>query len=199
MSHCCPPETRRRQWLAHGLMWLLGAGIGTRASASPSASPSANAKAKAPTDAKAQPGRPAAPRAVESFDASAWQALQREAERRRQPMLVVFSATWCGVCPEAIVRLADDRRRQRAQADLVVVVTDLAPGDDDARLLAAPHYARAQRLLAFDGSAAALRHAVQPGWSGTSPSVAWLAPGRAPQFMQGAPDERDLQRWFARR
>lgn len=175
MSHCSTPDPRRRRWLARCLplpLLLLGS-------------------------AAAQAG--AAPRRVEPFDAGTWQALRREVEARRQPLLVVFSATWCSICPEAIVRLADDPRRQRARVALVVVVTDLAPGDDDARLLAAPHYARASRLLAFDGHAAALRHAVQPGWTGTSPAVAWLAPGQATQFMQGAPDAHELQRWFARR
>lgn len=139
----------------------------------------------------------AAPRAVEAFDAGTWAALQAEAGRG--PLLVVFSATWCAVCPALIAELAADPRRRRAGVPLLVVLADLAPGEDDARLLASPHYRAADRLLAFDGPAAPIRHAVDPRWRGLSPSVAWLAPGRSPRFVQGAPDPTELAAWLDRR
>ena len=80
---------------------------------------------------------------------------------------------------------------------LLVVLADVAPGEADARLLASAHYRRADRLLAFDGPNAAIRHAVDPQWRGVSPAVAWLAPGERRQFVQGAPASADLQRWYA--
>jgi hypothetical protein len=138
-----------------------------------------------------------APARVEPFDAGTWAALQREVNGRRKPMLVVFSATWCAVCPDVIERLAGDTRRTRAGVPLLVVLADVAPGEADARLLASAHYRRADRLLAFDGPNAAIRHAVDPQWRGVSPAVAWLAPGERRQFVQGAPASADLQRWYA--
>ena len=77
--------------------------------------------------------------------------------------------------------------------------TDLAPGENDARLLASPHYHVADRLLAFNGPAAAIRHAVDPRWRGLSPAVAWLAPGRTPEFVQGAPAPPQLSAWLGER
>jgi hypothetical protein len=139
----------------------------------------------------------AAPAEIDAFDADTWAALQRQAASDGKPLLVVFSATWCAVCPEVITRLADDPRRARAQVPLLVVLADVSPGDADARLLASAHYRRADRLLAFDGPAAAIRHAVDPRWRGAAPYVSWLAPGQAPQFATGAPPADVLARWFA--
>lgn len=140
---------------------------------------------------------PAAPRAVEAFDADTWPALRAEVQARQRPLLVVFTATWCAVCPEVVAQLARDARRQRSGVPLVVAVADLAPGEADARLLAAPYYGGADRLMAFDGPAAALRHGVDPRWRGVTPYVAWLAPGQPPQFVPGAPDAAQTARWFA--
>lgn len=139
----------------------------------------------------------AAGHSVHPFDGQTWQALRQQVDARRQPQLVVFSATWCAVCPGVIAQLAGDPRRRRAGAALWVVLSDVAPGEADARLLASPHHAGADRLLAFDGPAAAIRHAVDPRWRGVAPFVAWLAPGLPPQFVQGAPAATDLERWFA--
>ncbi|MBI5255498.1 MAG: hypothetical protein HY855_03285 [Burkholderiales bacterium] len=144
------------------------------------------------------PGLPAraAPRTVEPFDADTWRALRAEVEARRQPMLVAFSATWCGVCPEVLSQLAQDPRRLHSGVPLLVVISDLAPGEADARLLATAHHAQADRVLAFDGNPAAIRHAVDPGWRGVTPYLAWLAPGQAPEFVAGAPPLQHTARWF---
>lgn len=138
----------------------------------------------------------AAPAAVEPFDADTWRSLQREARDSRRPVLVAFSATWCAVCPGVIERLGEDARRTRAGVPLVVVLTDVAPGESDTRLLGAAHYRRADRLMAFDAPAAAVRHAVDPTWRGTVPFVAWLVPGQAPQLVQGEPPAGQLARWL---
>ena len=68
---------------------------------------------------------------------------------------------------------------------------------NDAGLLANPHYASAQRLLAFDGQQAALRHAVNPSWRGVTPYVALLRPGAAPTFSLGMPSDAQLRAWAA--
>jgi hypothetical protein len=60
-----------------------------------------------------------------------------------------------------------------------------------------PH-AEADRLLAFEGPEAPIRHAVDPRWRGMVPHIAWLAPGRAPEFVSGAPDAATLTRWWGR-
>lgn len=138
----------------------------------------------------------AAPRVVEPFDAATWQRFKDDARLRGRPRLVVFSATWCAVCPGVVERLAQEPRRRRAGADLVVVMIDVAPGEADASLLGAGHHALADRLLAFDGPAPALRRAVDPGWRGVVPHVAWLAPGQPPRFSQGMPREEVLAAWF---
>lgn len=170
MPNCCPPENRRRAFLAclPGLALCAG-----------------------PTAA--------APTRVEPFDAESWAEWPRQVTARNQPLMVVFSATWCAVCPQLIDRLAADPRRRRRGVPLWVVMTDLAPGENDARLLASPHYHVADRLLAFDGPAAAIRHAVDPRWRGLSPSVAWLAPGRPTEFVQGAPAAAQLAAWLGGR
>lgn len=144
-------------------------------------------------------GVSAAPPGIEAFGIGTWAGLQAQVGAQRRPALVLFSATWCAICPQAILRLARDPRRLAARIPLWVVVADVAPGEDDARLLAAAHYRAADRLLAFDGSGAALRHAVDPRWRGVMPTVAWLAPGRAPVIVQGEPGTSELDRWLGPR
>lgn len=139
----------------------------------------------------------AAPKTVEAFDSGAWPALRAEVEARQRPLLVVFTATWCAVCPDVVAQLGRDARRQRSGVPLVVAVVDLAPGEADDRLLAAPYYGGADRLMAFDGPPAALRHGVDPRWRGVTPYLAWLAPGQPPQFVAGVPDAAQTARWFA--
>ena len=39
---------------------------------------------------------------------------------------------------------------------------------------------------------------VDPQWRGVVPHIAWLAPGRAPEFVSGAPDAATLARWWGR-
>ncbi len=138
------------------------------------------------------------PAQVESFNAQGWSALRAQVERQRRPALVVFSATWCSVCPGHIQSLAADARRQRHGVPLWVVLTDAAPGEADARLLATPHLRLADRVLGFDAPEAALRHAVDPRWRGMVPHIAWLAPGAAPEFVAGLPDAQRLTRWLGR-
>lgn len=141
---------------------------------------------------------PQAP-APEPFDAATWQQLRQQVEREGRPQLLMFSASWCAVCPGVLKQLADDARRRRSQTPLLLVFSDLSPEE-----LAQPghgHHARhggADRLLGFEGQAAAIRHAVDPRWRGLVPLVVWLAPGQPPELVQGAPDAATLARWWAR-
>lgn len=137
----------------------------------------------------------AAPKAVEAFDATTWPALQQA----RQPLAVVFTTTDCSHCPAVVEQLARSLRAQRGGARLVTVVMDVSPGEADAELLSTAHYRRADRLLAFDGSAAALRHQVNPAWRGVTPYVALLRPGQPVTFVMGPPSAQDLKDWGAAR
>jgi folylpolyglutamate synthase/dihydropteroate synthase len=137
----------------------------------------------------------AAPKVVEAFNTTTWPALQQA----RQPLAVVFTTTDCSHCPAVIDQLARSLRAQRGGAKLVTVVMDLTPGEADAQLLATTHYRQGDRLLAFDGPAAALRHQVNPAWRGVTPYVALLRPGELPRFVMGPPQAGDLQLWLNRR
>jgi hypothetical protein len=138
----------------------------------------------------------AAPRTVEVFDRPAWPALQAGLNA---PAIVVFTATYCAHCPAVIAQLARDKRRLQPSAQLIAVVIDAAPGDDDARLLRDPHHHPVDRLFAFQGQAAALRHAVDPSWRGITPYVAFLHPGEAPRWVTGPPSAQDLAAWARKR
>ena len=135
----------------------------------------------------------AAPRGVEPFGPKTWAALQSALQR---PTAVVFTTTDCTHCPAAIARIADAIAPLGPRAGLAAVVMDLAPGEADAALLANPHYARADRLLAFAAAAPALRFEVSPRWRGVTPFVALLVPGRAPLFVTGAPSPAQLDAWL---
>lgn len=132
------------------------------------------------------------PRAVEAFDNSTWPALQAGPQ---QPAAVVFTTTDCAHCPAVIQGLARTIQQRHLPAQLMVVVMDQAPGENDAALLADPHYRPADRLLAFDGQAAALRHGVHPQWRGVTPYVALLAPQAPALAVTGPPSQRDLAAW----
>lgn len=135
----------------------------------------------------------AAPKAVEAFDATTWAALQQA----RQPLAVVFSTTDCSHCPAVVEQLARSVRAQHGGARLVTVVMDVSPGEADAALLATAHYRQADRLLAFDGPAAALRHQVNPSWRGVTPYVALLRPGQPAKFVMGPPSAQEVKDWAA--
>lgn len=141
------------------------------------------------------PAAQAAPGQVERFTPATWRHWQATLSR---PTAVVFTTTDCAYCPAAVAALrralAEGRLRD-LHAELAAVVMDVAPGGDDAALLADAHYQPADRLLAFDGPAAALRHAVEPRWHGVTPAVALLAPGLAPRWIVGAPSEAQLEDW----
>ena len=138
----------------------------------------------------------AAPRTVEVFDRPAWPALQAGLTA---PAIVVFTATYCAHCPAVIAQLARDKRRLQPSAQLIAVVIDAVPGDDDARLLRDPHHHPVDRLFAFQGQAAALRYAVDPSWRGITPYVAFLHPGEAPRWVTGPPSVQDLAAWARKR
>lgn len=148
----------------------------------------------------AAPSIQAAPRAVEAFDGQTWATLQAEL---KQPTVVVFSTTDCAHCPAVLDGLAQRirshqvkaRHNARLNAQLMAVVMDVAPGDDDAALLKHPHYGRADRVMAFSGQAPALRHSVDPRWRGVTPFVVFLAPGQAPQSVSGPPSDGTVQAW----
>ena len=129
----------------------------------------------------------AAPQSVEAFDAAAWQQLQRGSA----PVAVVFTTTDCTHCPKVIERIAHEIRERRLNATLVAVVMDShAP-----ELLRNAHYRGVDRLLAFHGAPAPLRHAVDPRWRGVTPFVGLLAPGQAPALKPGMPSDGLLATW----
>ena len=137
----------------------------------------------------------AAPQAVESFDAEAWARLKQA----KQATAVVFTTTDCSHCPAVVEQLARVIQPRRAVARLVTVVMDVPPGEADVQLLATAHYRQADRLLAFDGPAAGLRHQVNPAWRGVTPYVVLLRPGQPPRFVMGPPSAQDLKDWSGAR
>jgi hypothetical protein len=140
----------------------------------------------------------AAPLEVEAFDAQAWQALQASTGNSgAKGTAVVFTTTDCAYCPAVLQQLAKEIRQRRLNATLVAVVMDLAPGQDDALLLNDPHHRDVDRLLAFSGQAAALRHAVNPAWRGVTPYVVFLAKGAAPRWVTGPPPPQAVNEWAA--
>ncbi len=141
----------------------------------------------------------AAPGAAEPFDAQTWRTLRQQVDASGKPMLVMFTASWCAVCPGVAKQLAADKRRQRAGTPLLMVMSDLSPEELAQHRGHGMHaHAEADRLLAFDGPEAPIRHAVDPRWRGMVPYIAWLAPRRAPEFVSGAPDAATLARWWGR-
>jgi thiol-disulfide isomerase/thioredoxin len=139
------------------------------------------------------PSARAKPARVESFDIRSWKTLQAAA---KTPTAVVFSATWCPNCPAVIEDLGHDIREQPVNARLLAVVTDVAPGENDAGLMRHAHYSLVDRLFAFSGQAPALRYSVDPAWRGATPFVVLLAPNRPPRMVTGPPSETDLQSWL---
>ncbi len=135
----------------------------------------------------------AAPSRVETFDSRTWKQLQAGL---KSPTVVAFSATWCPNCPAVIEDLADDIRSRHFGGQLLAVVMDVAPGENDAGLMRPAHYQVADRLFAFSGQAPALRYAVDPTWRGATPFLAFLNPGRAPRFVTGPPQPEDLKAWM---
>jgi hypothetical protein len=136
----------------------------------------------------------AQPVKVEPFDAQAWPALQASTAKRT---VVVFTTTDCVYCPGVLKQLSDEIRGRRLDATLVAVVMDVAPGDDDAALLSDPHHRGVDRLLAFSGQAAALRHGVNPAWRGVTPYIAFLAKGVRPRWVTGPPSAQAVEAWAA--
>lgn len=137
------------------------------------------------------PGPRSGPHQVEPFDAATMATWRTTLTR---PTWVVFTATWCAVCPAVIAdiqRVAHEHpRRPRVWA----VVIDVAPGDDDARLLSHEYLRHTDRLLAFDGIPAAIRHGVDPSWRGSVPHVALMEPGGRVRLYRGKPPLGDLMR-----
>jgi hypothetical protein len=132
----------------------------------------------------------AAPSAVEAFDGATWTALQSSVAK---PTAVVFTATYCAVCPAVVQAIERERRVRRIDATLIAVVIDAVPGER--ALLRDPHYRAVDRLYAFAAPAPQVQHAVNPRWRGTTPSVMLLAPGARPLWSTGAPSAAALQAW----
>jgi hypothetical protein len=131
------------------------------------------------------------PQRVESFETGTWSQLLAGLPR---PAVVVFSTTYCAVCPETFSKLAETIEARRLKASLIIVVMD---GEGHAELLRDPHYQHADQLFVFRGQEAALRHAVNARWRGATPFVALLPKDRAPVFVTGMPASRDLNAWAA--
>lgn len=133
----------------------------------------------------------AAPAAVESFDKSSWQQLLKQTN---SPTIVVFSSVTCTHCPGAIDRIAGGLSAARSGTRLIVVSID---SEDDASLLLDPHLASVSRVFAFNGSTQALQYAVNPGWRGMTPYIAYLDGKRSVRFVLGEPKEAVLREWIA--
>lgn len=131
------------------------------------------------------------PQQVEPFDTATMAAWRSTVTR---PTWVVFTATWCAVCP-AVVAEMNQVARQHPRKPLVwAVVIDVAPGEDDARLLSRDYLRQSDRLLAFDGIPTAIRYTVDPAWRGSVPHVALMDKGSAPRLFSGRPPMADLMR-----
>ena len=128
---------------------------------------------------------------VEPFEADTLSAWRTTLQR---PAWVIFTATWCAVCPSVVDDLRRTARQHPAKPSVWVVVTDVAPGDDDARLLGTPHLRAADRLLAFEGQPPAIRYAVDPSWRGAVPYVVLMDKGGSVRKFTGRPSNRELQR-----
>ena len=137
----------------------------------------------------------AAPVRVEPFDAAAWARLQGAGAA---PAVVVFTTTDCAYCPAVIESLAREIRQRRLDASLVAVVSNVAPGEADAALLADAHYRPADRLFAFAGPERALRFAVNPQWRGITPYVGFVSPSGEVRWVLGPPSAGDVQGWAER-
>lgn len=135
----------------------------------------------------------AAPRSVEAFEPATWAALQAGLT---QPTAVVFSTTDCAHCPAAIDKVTQALRDRKAKASTIVVVMDVAPGDDDDGLVRHPHHAQVDRVFAFSGQSAALRHGVEPRWRGVTPYVMLLRPRSPARAVTGPPSAADIDAWL---
>ncbi len=139
----------------------------------------------------------AAPQSVEPFGLRTWMSLQRQLDR---PAVVVFSTTDCSHCPATIAAVDAERRRLSSPPwpPLVVVVMDVQPTSEaGAALLKNPRYASVDRLMAFDDQPAALRHEVDPRWSGVTPLVGMFIPGRpVPEMTLGTPSAQAFHRLY---
>lgn len=137
--------------------------------------------------ARAAPG---AQQAVARFDAAVWDDLLREGPR---PAAYVFAATWCSACPQVFAALRAHLAATRRRAALAAVLMD-AQG---AQALAhARRYGTLDRVFAFDGSAPAIRHAVDPTWRNIAPYVVLLDRGGRRHSGIGLPDARHLRLWL---
>lgn len=134
----------------------------------------------------------ATPQGVEGFDLTAWNTLKTGV---RKPTVVVFTATYCAHCPAVFDQVARAIAQKQLNMDLLGVVMDRSPGDDDAALLANAHYKQTARLFAFDGQAQALRYAVDPKWRGVTPYIAVLSPKRPPRILIGMPSDQAVLGW----
>lgn len=134
----------------------------------------------------------ATPTEVEAFDGSRWSQLR---ETLKRPTLVVFTATYCPTCPAAFQQVQRTVQQHRLPVDVLGVVIDRAPGEDDRTLLSTPYLRATQRLFAFDGTPAALRYSVDPQWRGVTPYMVMLTPGAPPRSVVGPPSTRQLLQW----
>ncbi len=137
----------------------------------------------------AAPAAFAAPSAIEAFDKARWLALRSA----RQPAIVVFSSVTCTHCPGAIANIAQQKAAQGSRTPLLVVSMD---AEDEAVLLRDPHYAPADRLLAFRGQSLALQYAVNPDWRGMTPYVALVDGKGGVRFVLGEPKPQVFAKWL---
>lgn len=158
---------------------------------SATASVVATVKPNATTTTVTATAPPKGPHQVEPFDTATMAAWRSTVTR---PTWVVFTATWCAVCPAVIAEMNQVARQHPRRPRVWAVVIDVAPGEDDARLLSHDYLRLSDRLLAFDGIPTAIRYTVDPAWRGSVPHVALMDKGSAPRLFSGKPPMADLMR-----
>lgn len=125
----------------------------------------------------------AAAQSVEIFDQRTWARLREQLPR---PSIVVFTATWCPNCPEVIDGLARMARSAVRPIPLYVVVMD---GEGRRDLLSNEHFRLGDRVFAFRGREAAVRHSVDPRWRGVTPYVGLMPAQGDLQWHEGTPPD----------
>lgn len=131
----------------------------------------------------------ASPREIKLFSTDTWSQIS---QIKTQAQVTIFTATDCQHCPAVIEYLSDYKKKNKNLGiRLNIVVMDGLSNED--YLLSAPYYLLADNLYAFNGSSAKIRYAVNSGWRGMTPYVVIHPVGKAPVYVYGKPDDKQLR------
>ena len=112
---------------------------------------------------------------------------------QKTPSMIVFSASYCAHCPAVVRSLAKQSRRMAKPPRLIVVMADELPSQADKNRI----YNDVDRLMVFEGSEMAIRHAVNPTWRGLTPFVVLVGKDGRASYFNGQPPGPDLQAWLS--